>query len=146
MPKTFSIKASEVSREWVLVDASKIPLGRVATEVSKLLVGKHKPTYSPNIDGGDNVIVINSDKVKLTGNKLDQKMYYRHSGYPGNLKSLSAKQIMQKDSTRLVKYAVKGMLPKNKLQSARLKRLRVFKNDKHTYQAQKPREVSPANA
>ena len=138
MVKTYSAKLAELKRQWYILDAASAPLGRVANLAAKLLIGKHKPTYTPHLDGGDSVIVINTDELQLTGKKLEQKTYYRHSGYPGNLKSLSAAQMKSKDSTQILYLAVKGMLPKNKLQAERLKRLRLFKGDKHNLEAQKP--------
>ncbi|HOR23341.1 50S ribosomal protein L13 [Candidatus Saccharibacteria bacterium] len=140
--KTFSAKPSDVVREWYIIDASEKPLGRLSTQIARLLMGKHKPLYTAHIDCGDSVVVINSDKMIVTGNKLQSKKYYRHSHYPGGLKSATLEEMMAKDSTEIIKLAVKGMLPKNKLLKERLKRLRVFKDAVHNHEAQKPKKVS----
>jgi large subunit ribosomal protein L13 len=124
--KTYSAKASEIKRQWHSIDASGKVLGKVATEAAGLLMGKHKPIFSRNLDGGDFVVITNAEKVKLTGNKPRQKLYYRHSGYPGGLKSTSAEKLLQADPTRVIEYAVKGMLPKNRLRDGMMKRLRVY--------------------
>lgn len=139
--KTFSQKTAEVTRTWYVVDAAKIPLGRLSTEVARVLQGKHKPTYTPHTDGGDYVIVVNSDSTVLTGNKELTKTYYRHSGHPGNLKERTAEEQRVKDSRKLVSDSVKGMLPKNKLQDGRLERLKVYTGAEHTHEAQKPVEL-----
>lgn len=139
--KTKSLSASEVSRKWYVVDASKASLGRVATQVAEKLIGKHKPTYSPNIDNGDHVIVINSDQIKVTGKKLEQKTYYRHSGYMGSLKEKTLGKQMEDDSTQVIVRAVRGMLPGNKLRSGRLGRLKVYPGADHGHDAQKPQEL-----
>jgi large subunit ribosomal protein L13 len=141
MNKTFSLKSSDIKRNWVLVDASEAPLGRIATVIAQRLVGKYKPTYTPHIDDGDYVVVINSDKLIVTGDKERAKTYYRHSGYPGNLKSATLAEAKEKDSTKVVTAAVKGMLPKNKLAAQRLARLRVFTGEEHTHDAQKPQKI-----
>ena len=135
---THSVKASEIEKKWYVIDAENKPLGRVATEVAKLLKGKHKPTYTTNLDCGDNVIVINSDKIILTGNKLNQKVYRHHSGYIGGMKETSAKDMMEKNPTKAMMLAVKGMLPHTTLGAQMLKKLRVYADDKHENQAQKP--------
>lgn len=140
--KTPSLKASEVNRDWYLVDASKIPAGRVSTVIANLLIGKHKSTYSPNIDNGDFVVVINTDNLKFSGNKGRQKVYYRHSGYIGGLSETELRDQMTIDSTQVIIKSVKGMLPKNKLQNERLKRLKVYSGSEHQHQAQKPKNVS----
>lgn len=139
--KTPSLSASAVSRNWYIVDASQNSLGRVATIVAERLIGKHKPTYSPNIDNGDHVIVINSDKLQVTGRKMKQKMYYRHSGYMGGLTETTLEKKMENDSTAVIAAAVKGMLPKNKLQSGRMARLKVYAGAEHGHEAQKPQEL-----
>lgn len=131
--KSYQPKPSETKRSWHLVDISGQKLGRVATHIAKLLIGKNKPTYTPRVDAGDFVVVINSDQLVLTGNKLDNKLYQHHSGYPGGFKEATAKELMDKDSRRVVEHAVKGMLPKNKLQSPRLRRLKVYKNEEHPH-------------
>ena len=113
--KTISANKATVNKEWVVVDAQDVVLGRLSSEVAKLIRGKHKPNFTPHVDCGDNVIVINSDKIKLTGNKWDEKEYVRHSGYPGGQKKMTPRQLMAKSSTRIVEKAVKGMLPKNRL-------------------------------
>ena len=135
---THSVKASEIEKKWYVIDAENRPLGRVATEVARLLKGKHKPTYTTNLDCGDNVIVINSDKIVLTGNKLNQKFYRHHSGYIGGLKEISYKDFMATDSDKALLLAVKGMLPKNSLGRELLTNVRVFKGAEHTHSAQKP--------
>lgn len=141
MKKTYSQKPSEVSRRWVLFDASELPLGRLATQIAKYLTGKYKPTYTPHIDGGDYVIVINSAQAVVTGNKEDNKKYYRHSGFPGALKEATLAEVRTKYPERIIEMAVKGMLPKNKLQAERLKRLRVFAGAEHDHTAQTPEKV-----
>jgi large subunit ribosomal protein L13 len=139
--KTPSLSASAVSRNWYIVDASENSLGRVATIIAERIIGKHKPTFSPNIDNGDHVIVINSDKLKVTGRKMNQKMYYRHSGYMGGLTETTLEKKMEADSTAVIIAAVKGMLPKNKLQSGRIARLKVYAGAEHGHEAQKPQEL-----
>ena len=123
MMKTYSTKASDIKREWYVVDASGEVLGRLSTRVAGLLMGKHKPLFSRNMDVGDFVVVINADKIRVTGNKAKQKLYHRHSGYPGGLKSISLEKMMQTHPTRVIEHAVKGMLPHNKLNAGRMKRL-----------------------
>ena len=140
--KTYSQKPVEVERRWVLIDAETAPtLGRLATEIATYLTGKNKVTYTPHTDGGDYVVVINAEKVKVTGNKEEDKMYYRHSGFPGGLKEASLKEVRMKDASMIIKKAVKGMLPKNKLQEERMKRLRVYNGSEHNHVAQKPEKV-----
>lgn len=135
---THSVKASEIEKKWYVIDAANKPLGRVATEVARLLKGKHKPTYTPNLDCGDNVIVINSDKIILTGDKLNQKVYRHHSGYIGGMKEISYKDMMATKSDKVMLLAVKGMLPKNSLGRQMLTNVRVFKGSEHPHAAQKP--------
>src|SRR5687768_3227805 len=139
--KTYSAKPADITRKWYLVDASEAALGRVATLVASRLMGKHKATYTPHLDCGDGVIVINAAKLKLTGNKLMQKRYFRHSGYPGALRSDTAEQLLAKNPIKVVEAAVKGMLPKNKLQAGWLKRLKVYRDDKHDQTAQQPEKL-----
>ena len=134
--KTYSTKASDIERQWHVIDASGKVLGRLATQVIRLLMGKHKPIFSRNLDTGDFVIIINADKVRVTGNKAKQKLYYRHSGYPGGFKSISFEKMMQTNPTRVIEYAVKGMLPHNRLGASMLKKLRVYVGDSHPHQAQ----------
>ena len=135
---THSVKANEIEKKWYILDAADKPLGRVATEAARLLKGKHKPTYSTHIDCGDNVIVINSDKAVLTGNKLENKKYRRHSSYMTGLKEVSYKDLMATNSDKAVMLAVKGMLPHNTLGREMLKKLRVCKGAEHNHEAQKP--------
>ena len=135
---THSVKASEIERKWYVIDADGKVLGRLAAEVAKLLKGKHKPTYSTHMDCGDHVIVINTDKMILTGNKMEDKIYRRHAGYIGNMKEIAAKDAMAKDSTNVLMLAVKGMLPKNTLGRKMLTKLRVYAGNEHEQTAQKP--------
>ena len=135
---THSVKLNEIEKKWYVIDAANKPLGRVATEVARLLKGKHKPTYSTHLDCGDFVIVINSDKMVLTGNKLKNKVYRHHTGYIGNMTETSAEVMMQKHSDRALELAVKGMLPKNSLGRAMITKLKVFKGSEHNHEAQKP--------
>lgn len=135
---THSLKAKEIERKWYVIDAADKPLGRVATEVARLLKGKHKPTYSTHMDCGDFVIVINSDKIVLTGNKLNDKYYRHHSGYMTGLKEISYKDLMAKSSDKALTLAVKGMLPKNSLGRSMITKLKIYKGSEHNNQAQKP--------
>lgn len=139
---TYSAKPTDVTRKWYVIDASVAPLGRVATQVATLLTGKGKPMFTKHIDCGDYVIVINADKAFVTGNKLDTKTYYRHSGYPGGLTETSMRDVMEKDSTKVVFAAVRGMLPVNKLRDGRLDRLKIYKGSEHNHEAQKPEVIS----
>jgi len=134
--KTYSPKAKDIKREWWVVDAGGKTLGRVASQVAKLLMGKHKPIYALHIDTGDYVVVVNAAKVRVTGKKAEQKIYYRHSGYPGGLKSPTFKEVFSRYPTRVIEYAVKGMLPKNRLGRAMFKKLRVYPGSDHPHQAQ----------
>lgn len=136
--KTFMANANNVERKWYVVDAANMPLGRLASQVASILRGKNKPTYTPHVDTGDYVIVINSDKVVLTGNKLNDKMYRHHTTWMGGLKERTAKEVMENNSDFAVTKAVKGMLPKNNLGRQMLKKLKVFKGAEHTHEAQKP--------
>ncbi len=135
---TYSIKKSEIERKWYIIDAADKPLGRVATEAARLLRGKHKPTYTPNLDTGDHVIILNASKVVLTGKKLDQKIYRRHSGYIGGMKETTARDLLNKSPEKMMMHAVKGMLPHNSLGRQMLKKLRVYANNEHENAAQKP--------
>lgn len=139
--KTYSQKPSEVSRRWILLDASTAPLGRLANVASKYLIGKYKPTYTPHIDGGDYVVIINASKTVVTGNKETDKKYYRHSGFPGGIKEASLAEVRAKRPQRIVEEAIKGMIPRNKLAAVRLKRLRVFAGENHDHVAQNPEKV-----
>ncbi|PID31367.1 50S ribosomal protein L13 [Candidatus Saccharibacteria bacterium] len=141
MAKTFSQKPADVTRRWLLIDAADAPLGRVATTISKYLIGKYKPTYTPHVDGGDYVVVVNADRVAVTGDKELQKNYYRHSGFPGGIKDARLEEVRAKHPERLIEGAVKGMLPKNKLAADRMKRLKVFAGSEHDHAAQKPEKV-----
>ena len=135
---TYSPKKAEIERKWYIIDAPNKPLGRVATEAAKLLRGKHKPTFTPNIDTGDHVIILNVKDVILTGNKLNQKIYRHHSGYIGGMKEVSAKVMLEKNPEKAMTLAIKGMLPHNSLGRAQLKKLRVYAGAEHENQAQKP--------
>lgn len=139
--KTFSQKTADVTREWFLIDASEAPLGRVATIIADKLIGKNKPTYTPHVDGGDYVVVINAEKAVVTGNKETGKVYYRHSGFPGGIKDATLKQVREKAPERIIEAAVKGMIPRNKLAADRLGRLRVFAGEEHAHAAQTPKKV-----
>ncbi len=136
--KTFMPKAETVERKWYIVDAEGQTLGRLTSEVAKVLIGKHKPVFTPHVDTGDHVIIINADKVVLTGKKLDQKLYRYHTGHPGGLKEIKYKDMMKNKPEEVVMHAVKGMLPKNKLGSKMLKKLRVYRGAEHNHTAQKP--------
>ncbi len=138
--KTFLPKASEIEKKWLVVDAADQTLGRLASEVAQLLRGKHKPTFTPHLDTGDFVIVINADKVKVTGKKLDQKIYYRHSGYMGNLKSTPLKDMLAKKPVKVIELAIKRMLPKSRLGRKIFGNLKVYKGTDHPHAAQKPEE------
>ena len=140
--RTFAQKPAAVTRDWHLVDVSGFTLGRVSTIIAGLLVGKHKPTYTPHVDGGDWVVVINAGLVRLSGSKEQTKTYYRHSGYVGNLRSRSAAEQRQRAPERLVEMAVRGMLPKNKLRAPRLTRLKVYAEASHPHEGQQPQAWS----
>jgi large subunit ribosomal protein L13 len=139
--KTYSQKPSEVSRRWILIDASSAPLGRVSTLIAKYLIGKYKPTYTPHIDAGDYVVVINAAKAVVTGAKETDKKYYHHSGFPGGISDESLGELREKYPERIIEEAVKGMIPRNKLAAERLKRLRVFAGEDHSHTAQTPEKV-----
>lgn len=139
--KTYSQKTAEIKREWYLIDASNLPLGKLAVVIADKLMGKSKVTYTPHTDNGDYVVVINAKNIKVTGNKMVEKMYHHHSGYPGGLKSLKLEEIIAKKPEYAIKQAVKGMMPKNKLAADRLARLRVFDGAEHAHAAQNPKEI-----
>ena len=140
--KTVSANPSTVSKEWVLIDAENEILGRMASNAAILLRGKHKPNYTPHVDCGDNVIIINAEKIRLTGQKWDDKQYIRHSGYPGGQRSLTAKELMAKKPTAMVEKAIKGMLPKNKLGADLFRNLFVYAGPDHDQEAQKPKKIN----
>lgn len=139
---TYSAKQSDIIQKWYVVDAAGMVLGRLASQVASRLRGKHNPLFTPHVDCGDSVIVVNADKIVLTGRKWDQKMYHRHSGYTGGLKSITAKKLLEKRAEDLVRFAVKGMLPKNRLGSKILKKLKVYTGGNHPHEAQQPKELS----
>ncbi|THB68479.1 MAG: 50S ribosomal protein L13 [Gammaproteobacteria bacterium] len=139
--KTFSAKPAEVKRDWFLVDADGKTLGRLATEIARRLRGKHKPEYTPHVDTGDYIVVINADKVRVTGNKETDKMYYKHTGYIGNMKSISLDKLRQKAPERILEHAVKGMLPRNPLGRAMFKKLKVYAGSEHTHAGQQPQPL-----
>ena len=141
--KTFSLKNTEVDRAWVIFDASDKVLGRFATKIADKLRGKDKPTYTPHVDGGDFVVVINAEKLKVTGNKAEQKKYYKHSLYPGGLKEKSYKEVLENNPERIIENAVKGMLPKNKLGKSMIKKLKVYSGSEHPHESQNPTEWRP---
>ncbi len=144
--KTYSQKASEVQRDWYVVDASEQVLGRLATQIAGLLRGKHKPTFTPSLDGGDFVIVVNAEKIRVTGSKADQKMYYRHSGYPGGMREIPYKMMLSRHPDRILRLAVKGMLPKGRLGRKLLTKLRVYAGPHHPHAAQQPKVYVPRTA
>ncbi|MBR2556857.1 MAG: 50S ribosomal protein L13 [Methanobrevibacter sp.] len=135
---TYSIKKNEIESKWYIIDAANKPLGRVATEAAKLLRGKHKPTYTPNLDNGDHVIILNCNDMVLTGHKLDQKIYRHHSGYIGGMKETTAREMMAKSPEKMMMLAIKGMLPKNSLGRQMLKKVRIYAGSEHENIAQKP--------
>ena len=139
--KTYSQKTSEINREWWIIDASTLPLGKLAVVIADKLMGKSKVTYTPHTDNGDYVVVIDAKNIVTTGEKMTDKHYYRHSGFPGGLTDLTLQEIIEKDPAVAVKHAVKGMLPKNKLLADRLARLRVFEGAEHAHTAQMPKEI-----
>ncbi|MBC7240872.1 MAG: 50S ribosomal protein L13 [Anaerolineae bacterium] len=139
--RTYTLKEKDIQREWYVVDAAGKTLGRLATEIAKILRGKHKPYYTPHMDCGDYVIVINADKIRVTGRKLDQKMYYWHSGYPGGLKSVTLRRQLQTHPERVLQAAVRGMLPKNRLGRKMFKKLKVYASPEHPHQAQQPKPL-----
>jgi len=138
---TFSAKSHEVKRDWFVIDATNKTLGRMSTEIARRLRGKHKPEYTPHVDTGDYIVVINSDKLHVTGNKLDDKIYYKHTGYIGNLKSITLGKLMQKDSRIVVQKSVTGMMPKGPLGRAMLRKLKIYSGDEHPHASQNPQNL-----
>ena len=139
--KTFSPKPADINRSWVVVDATEAPLGRLATAIATRLTGKYKPTFTPHVDDGDYVVVINADQLVVTGDKEEKKVYYRHSGFPGGIKARTLKEAKTQDVAQVIEKAVKGMIPKNKLAAERMARLRVFAGSEHAHTAQKPKKL-----
>ena len=142
--KTYSLNKEDVTRNWFVLDASDKVLGRLATKIADRIRGKDKPSFTPHTDGGDYVIVVNAEKIRVTGNKLTDKKYYTHSLYPGGLKTRTFKDLVEKNPEKIIKNAVKGMLPKNKLRKEIIKKLKVFKGPDHDHEAQKPKNWNPA--
>jgi large subunit ribosomal protein L13 len=141
MSTTVSAKSAEVRREWLLVDADGKTLGRLASEIARRLRGKHKPIFTPHVDTGDYIVVVNAEKVAVTGNKLQDKMYHRHTGYIGNLKSINLEKQLQEAPERVLETAVRGMLPRNTLGRSMMKKLRIFAGPEHSHQAQQPKPL-----
>jgi large subunit ribosomal protein L13 len=144
--KTYTAKPGEVARDWYLVDAEGQTLGRLATRIADTLRGKGKPQYTPHVDTGDFVIVVNAEKIAVTGNKLDQKQYYRHSGYPGGLRSRTLREQLERRPTEVLRVAVKGMLPKNRLAAKQLTKLKIYAGPEHPHDAQAPKPLDLENA
>lgn len=143
--KTYSAKPGEVERKWYLIDATGKPLGRLASEIAKRLRGKHKPQFTPHVDTGDHIVVINAGRVAVTGNKKNAKFYHRHSGHIGNLKKTSLKEMLERHPERAIEIAVKGMLPRNRLGRAMLRKLRVYAGEQHGHEAQQPATLEILN-
>lgn len=143
--KTYNAKPGEVARDWYIVDAEGETLGRLATCIAETLRGKGKAQYTPHVDSGDFVVVVNADKVSVTGNKLDQKRYYRHSGYPGGLRSRTLREELERRPTEVLRKAVKGMLPKNRLAARQLTKLKIYAGPEHPHEAQAPKPLKPEN-
>jgi large subunit ribosomal protein L13 len=141
MKKTFMLRKEDVKRDWYIVDAAGKTLGRLATQIAKILMGKHKVTYTPHVDNGDFVVVINADKIHVTGKKLDKKIYYRHTGYFGHLKEETLRQKLERKPEEVLFLAVRGMLPKNKLRKRMLKRLKIYAGNEHPHKAQNPKPL-----
>lgn len=141
--KTYSQKASEIQRDWYVVDATDQTLGRFSTQIATILRGKHKPTFTPSMDGGDFVVVINCEKIRIAGRKADQKIYYRHTGYPGGLKETPYKMMLAKHPDRILRLAVKGMLPKNRIGRRLIVKLRIYAGPDHPHAAQQPKPWTP---
>ena len=141
LQKTFTPTPADIQREWFIVDATNQTLGRLASDVANILRGKHKPTYAPHVDGGDYIVIVNADKVMVTGNKSLQKTYYRHSGYPGGLSELTFEEMQKRYPERIIETAVRGMLPKNKLGRKMIAKLKVYAGEEHPHDAQKPQPL-----
>jgi len=139
---TFMAKKEEVKRDWYVIDASNKPLGRLASKVAIILRGKHKPIYTPHVDTGDYVVIVNADKAILTGNKMDKKMYYKHTGYPGGIKAQNFRSFMEKSPEKVVYKAIWGMLPHNALGRKMIKKLKIYKGESHPHEAQQPQPLS----
>jgi large subunit ribosomal protein L13 len=137
--RTYSTKPEDIKREWFVIDATGLTLGRLASQIATVLKGKHKPIYSPHLDTGDFVVVVNAHKVRVTGRKLDQKFYYRHSGYPGGLKEISLRDQLNRHPDRVIRFAVRGMLPKNRLGRQMIKKLKIYATPGHPHEAQQPK-------
>lgn len=137
--RTYTTKPEDIQREWFVIDATGLTLGRLATQIATVLKGKHKPIYSPYMDAGDFVIVVNAQKVRVTGRKMDQKFYYRHSGYPGGLKEISLRDQLDRHPDRVIRLAVRGMLPKNRLGRQMIKKLKIYDTPGHPHEAQQPK-------
>ncbi|MBE2233537.1 MAG: 50S ribosomal protein L13 [Anaerolinea sp.] len=140
--RTYSTKPEDIKREWFVIDATGMTLGRLATQIATVLKGKHKPIYSPHLDTGDFVVVVNAHKVRVTGRKMDQKFYYRHSGYPGGLKEISLRDQLDRHPDRVIRFAVRGMLPKNRLGRQMIKKLKVYATPGHPHEAQQPKPMT----
>jgi len=139
--KTFNLREQDVVKNWVIIDATDKTLGRLSSVVASILMGKNKPTFTSHIDMGDRVIVVNADKIKVTGNKLEDKKYYRHSGYPGGIREITCGDLLKKRPEEIIKFAVFGMLPKNKLRKVRMNKLKIYRGSSHPHKAQMPKEV-----
>jgi len=139
--KTYVVKEADIERKWILVDAEGQNLGRLASRIAQVLKGKHKPTYSPHLDGGDYVVVVNADKIAVTGRKMDQKMYHRHTGYPGGIRETNLRGLLARHPTHALKFAVRGMLPKNRLGRRMIRKLKIYAGPEHPHQAQSPEAV-----
>ena len=142
--KTIFAKDTDVDKKWHLIDADGLVVGRLATKVADLLRGKNKATYTPNADTGDFVVVVNAEKVRFTGNKLEQKTYYHHTGYPGGIKMATARELMEKTPEKIILSAVRGMLPKNRLAKKQLRKLKVYSGSEHPHEAQNPEPLNPS--
>tara|TARA_Y100001970_G_scaffold53071_1_gene67173 strand:+ start:536 stop:970 length:435 start_codon:yes stop_codon:yes gene_type:complete len=141
--KTFSLKKENINRDWFVIDVADMVLGRVATKIADRIRGKDKPTYTPHTDGGDYVVVINAEKIRVTGSKFENKKYYSHSLYPGGLKTKTFRELNEKNPEKIIEEAVKGMLPKNKLGKSIIKKLKVFRGPDHDHESQQPKEWNP---
>ena len=144
--KTFMLRKEDVQRDWYVVDATGKTLGRLASEIAKILIGKHKPNYTPHVDNGDFVIVVNAEKIHVTGKKLEKKIYYKHTGYMGHLKETTLKEMLQKKPEEVIRLAVRGMLPKNRLGRQQITKLKVYRGADHPHSAQQPQPLSLDNA